>query len=76
MLLKDHSQSKCIKNTATFTTCNHNLQFSQGRITWVSEENVDISHHALLLRYTRICPFLLIQNDEGALCEEKKKLFE
>lgn len=51
-------------------TCYHDLQLSQGGVCGVSQEDVDISHHALLLFYTRVSPPLLVQDDERALWKQ------
>lgn len=48
-------------------TCYHDLQLSQGRLRGVSQENVDISHHALLLFHTAVSPPMLVQDDERTL---------
>lgn len=48
-------------------TCYHDLQLSQRRVCWISQEDVDISHHALLLLHTGVSPLLLVQNYERAL---------
>lgn len=48
-------------------TCDHDLQLSQGRLREVGQEDVHVSHHALLLVYAGVGPPLLIQDDEGAL---------
>lgn len=48
-------------------TCYHDLQLSQGHVRRVSQKDVDISHHALLLVCTGVRPLLFVQNDECAL---------
>lgn len=48
-------------------TCYHDLQLSQGGLRGVSQEKVDISHHALLLLHTAVSPPLLVQDDERTL---------
>lgn len=48
-------------------TCDHDLQLSQGRLCGVGQEDVHVSHHALVLVYAGVGPPLLIQDDEGAL---------
>lgn len=57
-------------------TCYHDLQLSQGRVWGVSQEQVDISHHALLIFYTAVRPSLLVQDDERALWKDRiKKIY-
>lgn len=49
-------------------TCYHDLQLGQGGVRGVSQEDVDIPHHAqLFFFYTGVHPPLLVQDDEGAL---------
>lgn len=52
-------------------TCDHDLQLRQGLVVGVSQENVDISQHALLLIDDPVGPLLLIQDDEGAFWEQE-----
>lgn len=52
----------------TWVTCDHDLQLSQGGVRGVSQEDVNISHHAGLLIHTGVGPLLLVQDDECALC--------
>lgn len=59
-------------------TCYHDLQLSQGGLRGVSQENVDISHHALLLFHAAVSPPLLVQDDERTLWKHriKKSIFK
>lgn len=52
-------------------TCDHDLQLRQGLVCGVSQEDVDVSQHALLLLDDAVGPPLLIQDDEGAFWEQE-----
>lgn len=52
-------------------TCDHDLQLRQGVVAGVSQENVDVSQHALLLLHDIVGPPLLVQDDEGAFWEQE-----
>lgn len=47
-------------------TCYHDLQLCQEWIGGVGQEDVDISHHALLLIDTWVHPALLVQDNKCA----------
>lgn len=54
-------------------TCNHNFNLAQGRILSISEEEIHIPHHAVLIRTCLPGPPLCVQHNEGALWGKQKR---